>query len=323
MLVSVGNRKLLISSDLEMIFNRYLLGRMKRRHALALLAASGLPAFAEEKGKSLMATNTYPWKTFYGREGLKLVPHAEELLAEISSTGITGYEPIVNSAKEFDGLRPSLEKYGLKMKSIYVNSTLHEEAAIERSQAKVLEIAKAGKELGLEIVVTNPSPIKWGSKEAKTDAQLKLQAKALDELGAALSKEGMTLAYHNHDMELHHGAREFHHMLTATSSEDVKFCLDSHWVFRGCGNSEVALFDAVEHYHERIVELHLRQSTKGVWQEAFTMGGDIDYRRLFKRLKDAGISPHLVLEQAVEGNSPQTMNAQQAHTQSRKGLMME
>lgn len=66
MLVSVGNRKLLISSDLEMIFNRYLLGRIKRCDALTLLAAFGLPAFAEEKGNSLMATNTYPWKTFYG-----------------------------------------------------------------------------------------------------------------------------------------------------------------------------------------------------------------------------------------------------------------
>lgn len=293
---------------------------MKRRHALTLLAASGLPAFAEEKGKPIVATNTYPWQKFYGREGRKFVPHAEQLLAEISKTGINGYEPIVNSAKEFDGLGPRLEKHGLKMKSIYVNSTLHEESAIEKSQEDVLKIAKAGKALGLEIVVTNPSPIKWGSQDAKTDDQLKLQAKALDDLGAALAKEGMILAYHNHDMELHHGAREFHHMLTATSPELVKFCLDPHWVFRGCGNSEVALFDAVEHYHERVVELHLRQSKGGVWQEVFTMEGDIDYSRLFQRLGDAGISPHLVLEQAVEGKSPKTMNAQEAHIQSRKGL---
>lgn len=303
-----------------MVYFYCLLRRMKRRHALTLLAASGLPIFAEEKGKPLVATNTYPWQKFYGREDRKFVPHMEELLAEISSTGITGYEPIVNSAKEFDGLGPRLKKHGLEMKSIYVNSTLHEKTAIEKSQQDVLKIAKAGKELGLEIVVTNPSPIKWGGKDAKTDEQLELQAKALDELGMALTNEGMTLAYHNHDMELRHGAREFHHMLTATSPEAVKFCLDSHWVFRGCGNSEVALFDVVEHYHERIVELHLRQSTKGVWQEAFSMEGDIDYHRLFARLERAGVSPHLVLEQAVERASPQTMNAQQAHTESRKGL---
>lgn len=248
------------------------------------------------------------------------MPHSDDLLADISATGINGYEPIVNSAEEFVGLGPRLEQHGLTMKSIYVNSTLHEEAAIQKSQASVLKIAKAGKALGLEILVTNPSPIKWGGKAAKTDEQLKLQAQALDELGTALAEEGMTLAYHNHDMELHHGAREFHHMLTGTSPKVVKFCLDSHWVFRGCGNSEVALFDALEHYHERVVELHLRQSQNGVWQEAFTMNGDIDYGSLFSRLKKAGIAPHLVLEQAVEARSSNTMKAHEAHAQSYQNL---
>ena len=131
----------------------------------------------------------------------------------------------------------------------------------------------------------------------------------------------MQLAYHNHDAELKSGAREFHHMLTATSPEKVKFCLDAHWIFRGCGNSEVAVFDALSHYHERVVELHLRQSTGGIWQEAFTMEGDIDYRRIFSYLEQAGIKPHFVLEQAVEGRSPKTMDAKQAHTASRKGLL--
>lgn len=91
--------------------------------------------------------------------------------------------------------------------------------------------------------------------------------------GAALRKLGLHLAYHNHDAELRHGAREFHHMLTATDPENVKLCLDAHWVFRGCGDSEIAVFDALEHYHERIVELHLRQSVSV---------GDSDHRMIFK-----------------------------------------
>ena len=36
-------------------------------------------------------------------------------------------------------------------------------------------------------------------------------------------------------------------MLTATAAANVKFCLDAHWVFRGCGDSQVAVSDAVEH----------------------------------------------------------------------------
>ncbi|MDA7931523.1 TIM barrel protein [Akkermansiaceae bacterium] len=239
---------------------------MNRRHALALLSATALPSFAAEvKGRlgSQVATNSYPWLTFAKRAGEKFVAHSEELIASIAATGITGYEPIVGGPGEFAEMAPHLKKHRLWLKSIYVNSTLHEEGAIEKSQTKVLEIARAGKALGLKIVVTNPSPIKWGGKEEKSDAQLKRQAGALDELGEALADEGMQPAYHNHDAELKSGAREFHHILTATSPEKVKFCLDAHWIFRGCGNSEVAVFDALSHYHERVVELHLRQSTGG------------------------------------------------------------
>jgi inosose dehydratase len=110
-------------------------------------------------------------------------------------------------------------------------------------------------------------------------------------------------------------------MLTATNPANVKLCLDSHWVFRGCGNSEVALFDAVQHYHDRIVELHLRQSKGGIWTEAFTMEGDIDYSRLFKMLSNWHIEPLLVLEQAVENGSPNTMSAVAAHKAGRRNLL--
>jgi inosose dehydratase len=202
------------------------------------------------------------------------------------------------------------------MRSLYVNSTLHDDAQAAQSIESVLAISRRAAEIGCKIVVTNPSPIKWGGAENKTDAQLITQAGALDRLGAGLRKLGLTLAYHNHDVELRHGAREFHHMLTATDPENVKFCLDAHWVFRGCGDSQVALFDALEHYGSRIIELHLRQSAGGVWTEAFTAKGDIDYERLASWLRQHSLRPHLGLEQAVEKGSPHTMDAVTAHKQS-------
>ena len=124
---------------------------------------------------------------------------------------------------------------------------------------------------------------------------------------------GMTLAYHNHDAELRQGGREFHHMLTATDPKNVKLCLDAHWIFRGCGDSALALWDALTHYHDRVVELHLRQSIEGVWTESFAMTGDIDYGRLFQFLRDRDVAFHIVLEQAVEGRSPHTLTAVEAH----------
>lgn len=292
---------------------------MNRRHFIASAAAASSISAAVSAAPAAaphIATNTYPWGTFARRGGQTFKLHTDEALAAIASAGIQGYEASFTSPSEFDGLGERLKAHGLEMRSLYVNSTLHDEAQAAQSIESVLAIARRAAETGCKIVVTNPSPIKWGGVENKTDAQLITQSGALDKLGAALRKLGLALAYHNHDVELRHGAREFHHMLTATDPANVKFCLDAHWVFRGCGDSQVALFDALEHYGSRIIELHLRQSAGGVWTEAFTAKGDIDYERLASWLRDHGLKPHLSLEQAVEKGSPHTMDAVTAHKQS-------
>jgi len=292
---------------------------MNRRSFLVRTTAAGFalatPALrAAAVSTPHVATNTYPWGTFAGRDGGTFTLHTDEALAAIARTGITGYEPIISAPEEFDGLDARLKAHGLEMRSLYVNSTLHDESA-SASIDSVLAIARRAVEIGTRIIVTNPSPIRWGGPDNKTDAQLRAQANALDRLGAELRTLGAALAYHNHDIELRLGAREFHHMLTATDPANVKLCLDAHWVFRGCGDSQVALFDAVEHYGSRIVELHLRQSRNGIWTEVFNGEGDIDYTRLSAWLTQHGIKPHLVLEQAVETGSPKTLDVIAAHRQ--------
>ncbi|GAB5443394.1 MAG: hypothetical protein Fues2KO_37430 [Fuerstiella sp.] len=299
-----------------------------RRDLLKGLTAATLSAAAFPYGvlaatadrSPLIATNTYPWSTFARRDGQSLTLHTDELLKQISSTGINGYEPIINSPDEFQGLKQRLQQHSLVMKSLYVNSVLHDPAQVDGSSAAVLAIAREAKSLGTEIIVTNPSPIRWGGTEDKTDRQLRIQADALNQLGQELRKLGLTLAYHNHDAELRQGAREFHHMLTATDAQNVRFCLDAHWVFRGCGDSEVAVMDALKHYDDRVVELHLRQSLDGIWTEVFAMNGDIDYRRIFDHLRTEGIQPHYVLEQSIEAASPHKLSVVDAHRISCRNL---
>lgn len=275
---------------------------------------------AADKTKLHIATNTYPWGTFAKREGKTLLLHTDELLSAIAATGITGYEPNMTKAEDFDGLAARLRAHGLEMRSIYVNSTLHDAERASGSITEVLGIARRAAEMGVKIIVTNPSPIRWGGPEDKTDAQIMAQATALNTLGAELRRLGITLAYHNHDAELRQGGREFHHMLTATNPDDVKLCLDAHWIFRGCGESQVAVFDALEHYGSRIVELHLRQSIGGKWSEVFTAAGDLDYTRLKVWLDAKGIKPHLSLEQAVEKGSPHTLDVSAAHRESLRNV---
>ena len=292
--------------------------RLNRRR---FLAATGVGATTMALGVNAaairhIATNVYPWMTFYRRRDREWSQEVSQGIADVAQTGIQGFEPIGESVAQIERLGPLLKKHNLEMRSLYVNSSLHEASAASKSIAEVLAISKAAKQLGTEIVVTNPSPIRWGGSENKTDAQLEEQAKNLERLGGMLREEGLRLAYHNHDAELRNGAREFHHMLTATTARNVKFCLDAHWIYRGCGNSQVALFDALEHYGSRIVELHLRQSIGGIWTESFALDGDIDYRRLFRRIQDIQLSPLLVLEQAVEEGSPKTKTAIEAHKAS-------
>ncbi len=263
-----------------------------------------------------IACNEYPWSTFLRREGRDLDQELETVLGTLATLGFAGYEPLVRDAAHAIELGRLTAKHGLAMHSVYVNSVLHEPSEVDASIAHVLRIADALQPLGTRIVVTNPSPLRWGSHADKRDDQLIVQAAALNRLGEELDARGLILAYHNHDSELRHAARELHHMLRATNPAYVAFCLDAHWIYRGAGDSQVALFDVVEMYATRVVEVHLRQSQAGIWTESFG-DGDIDNVRLAASLLRHGIQRHLVLEQAVEPVSTHHLDSVEAH---RRGL---
>lgn len=262
-----------------------------------------------------LACGEYPWTVFYRRENRDFRRLLDTGLSEIAAAGFDGYEPLVEQVADLDQLVSLLEKHSLEMRSLYVNSVLHLENEVEKSLDLVLAIAEKARTMGTKIIVTNPRPIQWGGQENKDDRQLEIQASALNRLGAELKSSGQVLAYHNHDVELREAARELHHMLAGTDPELVTFCLDAHWIYRGSGNSSVALFDVHKLYGSRVTELHIRQSTKGIWDESFGEG-DIDYSRLVKQMMEAGTRPHLVMEQSVEERSPHSMNALEAHRKS-------
>jgi len=286
---------------------------------IAAVAATTLSAkaLAEDAKKLHIACNQYPWLVFYQREGKDFNKSLYAGLGELAKSGMDGYEPLVTDPTEIDTLRPLLGKNNLEMRSLYVNSVLHDPATADNSVEEVLTIAKKAKSIGTKIIVTNPSPIQWGGPQNKNDDQLRLQAKMLDALGSRLKTLGMTLAYHNHDIELRNAAREFHHMMVGTDPAYVTLCLDAHWVYRGAGNSAVALFDVLKLYGSRITELHLRQSTNNIWSETLA-DGDIDYRKLALYLLENQITPHIVVEQAVENGTPKTMSTLEAFRQSSK-----
>ena len=283
----------------------------------ALAAGIGTAKAQQQKGggKLHLACNQYPWTVFYARENRNFNQELDKGLGELAASRLDGYEPLANNPQEIDQVGPLLKKHGLEMRSLYVNSVLHEKEKAEASIEAVLAIARKAKALGTEIIVTNPSPIRWGGPENKDDAQLKVQAASLEKLGRRLREIGLILSYHNHDIELRNAAREFHHMMVGTDPACVTLCLDAHWIYRGAGNSQVALFDVLKLYGTRITELHLRQSKDNIWTEAFGEG-DIDYQAVARHLLEINVRPHIVLEQAVETGSPKTMSIVDAFQKS-------
>jgi len=281
--------------------------------ALRSQARAGRPAGQD---KTLhVACNSYPWTTFARRDKQPFDPLSDAAIAAVSKSGIDGYEPGIKGPEDIDRLSPLLKKHGIEMRSIYMNSVLHDAREADASIALIRRVAERARAVGTRIVVTNPSPLQWGGEAVKDDRQLATQAEALNRLGKVLNASGLKLVYHNHNMELRAAAREFHHMLLGTDPENVSFCLDAHWVYRGSQQSQIALFDVVKLYGTRVVELHIRQSSDHVWTESFGPG-DIDYQRLVGEFQRLGVAPHLVLEQAVEKGSPHALDAIDAHRAS-------
>jgi len=259
-----------------------------------------------------LSSNAYNWFTFFGREGKEWGKDWDACFKEYTQCGLKAIEPNFSSMEDVHAQLPVLDKYNIAIPSVYANSVLHKKEEAKKSIDTILSIAEAIKNHGTKIVVTNPTPIRWGGDEVKTDDELSIQLENLEELGRQLRKVGITLAYHTHDTEMKGGAKEFHHMLQNTSKENVSFCFDLHWVFRGSQNSALAVYDVMKMYGNRITELHLRQSVNGVWSETFG-AGDIDYTRVATSLEKLHLKPHLVIEQCIEEKTVVTMSAVEAH----------
>ena len=299
--------------------NKHEMTRREFVKGLAATAALGGASAAAADGKSRLhvACNQFCWMNMYRRQKKDFNADLDAGLAEVKRSGMDGLEAMLGSPEVAERMIPLLKKHGLEMRSFYTGATLHDSAEVEKSIDRVSATAAAArKQIGTRIVVVNPTPLRPRNKAHKTDGQLATQAAAMTRLGRRLADEGLTLSYHFHDPAWQNKGREFHHVMTETDPKLVTLCLDAHWVFRGSGDDANVVFDVVKRYGRRVSELHIRQSKGGVWTECVS-DGDIDYRRMAQELKKINVKPHLVLEQAVERDTPNTMDALESHRRSR------
>jgi inosose dehydratase len=258
-----------------------------------------------------IATNVYGWTQLARAAGRDFDRAAA--MADARAAGLTGWEDAFRSAEQVAPVAGDAAAAGLTMRSAYVFGAFHDETLAAASSATALAICDALLPHGVTRFISNPDPLPGGA--VKSDAQLRIQASTVQALGQAIRARGGELLYHTHAPEMQAAAREFHHMMAATDPAALSLCLDIHWVYRGAGNSMVALEDIIRLYAPRVSELHLRQSKNGIWDE--TLGdGDIDLATVATMLADRGVRPLMTLEHAYEDGTPTTMDPVAAHAAS-------
>jgi inosose dehydratase len=242
-----------------------------------------------------LSVEVYIWIQYLASEKKTLAEGVDEVLASFHGAGYRRVE--LNQ----DFFKPELRertlallaKYNLTPETIYAGTTMHEAAAAGKSVKETVELARLLKPHGTRMIVTNPSP--KPSQARKTDEELDIQAKYVDQLGAELHQQGMKLALHHHTPELVDNAREWRHLLQHTNPRRVCCCVDVHWAYRG--GQEVMTF--LRETGDRLAELHLRNSKQGVWMEDFGPG-DIDYQKVADYLRGIGFKGYVVVELAYE-----------------------
>ena len=129
------------------------------------------------------STNEYPWLTFYEREGREWDASRNACVREVRLSGFQAMEPTVDSPEQPSRIATTTREERIALPSMYVGSVLHDPARSEVEMARVIAIAKVARAAGTRIIVTNPSPIRWGADEYKSDQQLELQPRNLQLYG--------------------------------------------------------------------------------------------------------------------------------------------
>ena len=254
----------------------------------------------------ILSVQAYIWIQHFEKWKKALGEGVEEMLATFQRAGYRNVD--LNDSFFAAPLRVKtlglLKKNGLAMPTFYANSVMHEARMAEHSIKTILELVEATKSAGVRGIVTNPSPKPQQGR--KSDDELAIQARYLNQLGGELKKRGVRLMVHHHTPELVENAREWRHQLANTDPQLVGCCVDLHWAYRG-GQEPLAFLREVG---PRLESLHLRNSQGGVWLEDLN-DGDVNYHVVADYLKEIGYQGYLVVELAYEDGTKVTRSLEE------------
>jgi inosose dehydratase len=276
-----------------------------------LTTPEGLAQGSAGRVRIPVGSNIYGWSQYYQRDGKNVNDHLDEVMSALRDAGYDYLEGFVdiNQPENIARSAEQMRAKGLRPVCLYTGARLHEDGKAQVTVEKLLVAAKVCQQAGFTIIDCNPDPI----GREKTDAELAVQATALNELGAGLKRLGIRLGVHNHTPEMANHAREFHQILRDTDAASVGLCYDVHWVFRG----GISPDECLKQYGSRIVSWHLRQSRKAIWWEDLDTG-DIDYSAVARYAQQHQLSAPYTVELALEKGTEITRSAVENHRRSRE-----
>lgn len=218
----------------------------------------------------------------------------DEIFAQVRDAGYEGIEmplALCGTAEAVSRVGDLLGRHELLLPSVYAGGPLHTDDANDTGWV-VLDQAAEAKMLGIRALTFNPAPAEG---RAKSDEELRLQTRWLDQLGSQLQSRGLNLALHFHAPELRDGGRELWADLDNTTRANVGLCLDVDWAWRG-GVDPLLILDR---YGDRLISLHLRDAVGGRWAQALGEG-EHDYRPIQERLRALEFEGWVFVELAHE-----------------------
>lgn len=276
-----------------------------------LLPFKAAPAQTAEDGyRPKLCVGLYAWVQDRGKKGTNLWDDLDAVFGEVRAAGFNAVEGFLGDFFGDDAraerTRQLAAKHQITLAGLYHGGKLYEEEAGKKAIASILEMAGRAKASPNPFIDVNPDPLPGGAK--KSDEQLAIQVRLLNELGKQLAEMGMQLVIHQHAPEIHHNAREHRYNVQHVDPAFVGFCIDPDWFKRG-GCDPVELTKATG---RKIKAVHLRNGKDGVWLE--TLGpGDVDYEAIAKYLREIKFTGWLSLELAVEPRTKVTRGIVENH----------
>lgn len=257
-------------------------------------------ASAESRPKARCAAQVWRFIQEYGEEtSAKL----DDIMKVVHEAGYGGFQAMLTyvsteaSAKRFAEL---LDRHELEAAGFYAGGLTLDEKELDADVKRIVtQVRQAQKHIRFNTLTINPRSLPQG--ESKTDAQLELQAKGLRRLSAFLRGMNVKLLLHFHAPEMADNAREFHHLMSRLSPEELGVSFDVDWVLRG-GQDVQTLLDQ---YADRVGETHLRSSRQGVWDERLREG-DVDLSAVIRTLAEADFDGWHIVELSKEAGTPST-----------------